>query len=108
MGLLEDKVKSKRLEQKDLAAKRLKLLKRDLEVAAASPEGLNLMRWIFNMTGYSKILITGNTQTGDIQDRGTLYNNARRSIWLEIRQLLPKRILKKIEYENLNLNVEEL
>ncbi len=108
MGVIENKIKSKREEQKDLANKRLILLKRDLEIATASPEGLNLMRWIFDLSGYSKILIAGNTQTGEILDRGTLYNNARRSIWLEIRQLLPKRILRKIEYEKLNLNVEEL
>ncbi len=108
MGEIENKIKSKREEQRDLAIQRVRLLKRDLEIATASPEGLNLMRFIFNLSGYSKILITGNTQTGEILDRGTLYNNARRSIWLEIRQLLPKRILQKIEYEKINLNVEEL
>ncbi len=94
MGEIENRIKSKRAEQKDLAIKQRKLLKRDIEIAAASPEGLNFMKWVFNLSGYSKILITGSTQTGEILDRGTLYNNARRSIWLEIRQLLPKRILK--------------
>ena len=108
METIENKIKSKREEQNDLAIQRIKLLKRDLEIATASPEGLNLMKWIFGLSGYSKILITGNTQTGEINDRGTLYNNARRSIWLEIRQLLPRRTLKKIEFEKLNLNVEEL
>ncbi len=108
MGAIENRIKSKRAEQKELTNKKLKVLKRDLELATASPEGLNLMKWIFNLTGYSKILIVGNPQSGDIHDRGTLYNNARRSIWLEIRQMLPKRILKKIEFEKLNLNVEEL
>ncbi len=108
MGVIENKITSKRAEQKELAIKQRKLLKRDIEIAAASPEGLNLMKWVFGLSGYSKILIVGNPQTGDIHDRGTLYNNARRSIWLEIRQMLPKRILKKIEFEKLNLNVEEL
>ncbi len=108
MGEIENRIKTKRAEQKDLAIKQRKLLKRDIEIAAASPEGLNFMKWIFGLSGYSKILITGNPQSGEILDRGTLYNNARRSIWLEIRQMLPKRILKKIEYEKLNLNVEEL
>ncbi len=108
MGTIGNKIKAKRAEQKDLANQKLKLLKRDLEIAIASPEGLNLMKWIFSLSGYSKTLIVGNPQTGDIHDRGTLYNNARRSIWLEIRQMLPRRILKKIEYEKLNLNVEDL
>ncbi len=108
MGEIENRIKTKREEQKELADKRLALLKRDLAIAVATPEGLNLMRWIFDLSGYSKILITGNTQTGEILDRGTLYNNARRSMWLEIRQLLPRRVLQKIEYEKINLNVEEL
>ncbi len=108
MGKLEKQIQTKRVKQKELADKQIKLMKRDLAIATASPEGLNLLKWIFDLTGYSKILIVGNPQTGDIHDRGTLYNNARRSIWLEIRQLLPKRVLKKIEFEKLNLNVEEL
>ncbi len=108
MGLLEAKLKTKKAEQKDLVIKQQKLLKRDFEVVAASPEGLNVMKYIFNLSGYSKVLIVGNPTTGDVHDRGTLYNNARRAIWLELRSFIPTRILKKIEYEKLNLNVEEL
>ncbi len=108
MGVLEAKLKVKRAAQKDLAAKQLKLLKRDFEIGTASPECLNIMKYIFGLSGYSKVLIVGNPTTGDVHDRGTLYNNARRALWLEIRQLIPKKTLKKIEYEKLNLNVEEL
>ncbi len=108
MGVLERRIKAKHDAQNDLAKKQAKLLKRDIAIAMASPEGLNLMRWIFGLTGYSKKIIVGNPQTGDIHDRGTLYNATRRQLWLEIRQLVPVRILKKIEYEKLNLNVEEL
>lgn len=108
MSSLRKKLIEKKEIQKELAAKKTKLLKRDAGIATASPEGLNFMKYIFGLTGYSKILIVGNPATGDIHDRGTLYNNARRSLWLEIRQLIPRRTLKKIEYEELNLNVEEL
>ncbi len=108
MGILEAKLKAKKETQLELAAKRLKLLKRDFEIATATSEGLNVMKYLFNLTGYSKILIAGNPTTGDVHDRGTLYNNARRSIWLEIKEMIPIRTLKKIEYEKLNLNVEEL
>ncbi len=108
MGILETKIKVKRVQQKELSVKKLRLLKRDIEIATASSEGLNLMKWIYDLSGYSKILIAGNPQIGLNVLEGTLYNNARRSIWLEIRQLIPRRILKKIEYEKLNLNVEEL
>ncbi len=108
MSDIETRIKMKRAAQKDLAGKQLKLLRRDFEIVAASPEGLNVMKYIFNLSGYAKVCIVGDPSTGDIHDRGTLYNETRRSIWLEIRQLLPTRHLKKIEYEKLNLNVEEL
>ncbi len=107
METLEKKIKEKRRTQTDLLAKKIKIIKRDVEIATATPEGLNLMRWIFDLCGYSKVLIAGNPKVGlDVKD-GTLYNNARRAIWLEIRQLVPRRTLKKIEYDKINFNVEE-
>ncbi len=108
MGILETKIREKRTQQIELSNKKLKLLRRDIEIVTASPEGLNLMKCIFNLSGYSKILIAGNPEIGLSVLEGTLYNNARRSIWLEIKELIPKRTLKKIEYEKINLNVEEL
>ncbi len=105
---IQQRINLKNAKQKEELAKKLKLLKRDICVAIASPEGLNLMRWIFDLTGYSKILIVGNPQTMEINASGTLYNDARRALWLEIRRMIPAKQLKKIEYEKLNLNVEEL
>ncbi len=102
------KANAKKIVQKDLSAKQIKLLKRDFAIATATPEGLNLMKYIFNLSCYSKILIAGNPEIGLNVLEGTLYNNVRRAIWLELRQLIPVRTLKKIEYEKLNLNVEEL
>ncbi len=108
MKSIRDRQKAKLEVRKELAEKQIKLLKRDIEIATASPEGLNLMKWIFDLTGYSKINIVGNPTTGDILGKGTFYNVVRRSLWLEMRQLIPVRTLKKIEYEKLNLNIEEI
>ncbi len=108
MEKLEARLQAKRKEQKESAVKQMRLIKRNVEIAAASPEGLNLLKWIFDLSGYSKVLIAGNPQIGLNVLEGTLYNNARRSLWLEIRQLIPARTLKKIEHEKLNLNLEEL
>ncbi len=108
MGRLETKLKEKKAIQIDLAVKQGKLLKRDFEIAVATPEGLNVMKYLFDITGYAKALIAGNPQIGLNVLEGTLYNNARREIWREFRQWIPKRTLKKIEYEKLNLNVEDL
>ncbi len=105
---IREKIDLKNAKRNEEVAKKLKLLKRDICVAIASPEGLNLMRWIFDLTGYSKVLVVGNPQTLDVHTVGTLYNEARRSLWLEIRKMIPIKQLKKIEYEKLNLNVEEL
>ncbi len=108
MGRLDAKIKERKKEQEDLAAKQRKLLKRDYAIVAASPEGLNVMKHIFNLSGYSKNLIVGNPSSGDILSKGTFYNIVRRATWVELRQLIPVKSLKKIEYEKLNLNVEDL
>ncbi len=105
---LEARVKAKTAKQKEKAEKELKLLKRDIAIASASPEGLNMMKWIFDLSGYDKTLVVGNPQTLDLHTVGTVYNEARRGLWLQIRKMLPRRTLKKIEFDKLNLDVEEL
>ncbi len=102
------KVESDKAKARLELANKLKLLKRDIAIATASPEGLNLMKWVFGLSGYSKTTIIGNPQTLDINLAGTLYNATRRAIWLEIRKMIPTRTLKKIEFEKLNLDVEDL
>ncbi len=96
---LNSKVEEKQKSTLDREREKLGQLKQCVAIAASSPEGLVAFRHIMTMCGYNKSIVSGNPATGDIYDRGTLYNAARENIWKELRQLIPIKARKKIEYE---------
>jgi len=75
-----------------------KELREDFAAVGATVEGRNVLRYIMDECGYQRVSIVGNTANGDIHDRGTLYNEARRNLYLDIRKLIPVRQLKQIEF----------
>lgn len=66
---------------------------------ANTDDGQTLLRWLFAQTGYNQASITTKTDT-DISALGTIYNEARRNIWVELKPLLPVEAQIKIEYPN--------
>ena len=68
----------------------------------AKDTGIIIIRHLMDLCGYQKVSVVGNPATGDIQDRGTLYNEARRNLYLEIRRLIPLRYLRQIEHKAAN------
>ncbi len=105
---IEAKIDRKRAKDKQKAEERNKLLMRDFAICSNTPEGLNILKFIFNMSGYSQDLLAGSKTTGEILDKMTFYRNVRRTIWLELRKMIPVNMLKKIEFEKINLDTEEL
>lgn len=85
----------KRIEQERV----LNVLKRSFTHVANSPDGIIVLRHIMEQSGWDTDLIVGDPTTGDIHDRGTLFNVARRSLYKHMRNLIPVRALKRIEYE---------
>jgi hypothetical protein len=82
-------------------------LKEDLAVTFGTPAGRRTLAYIRDICGFSKSCVGGNPQLGmDIKD-GTLYNAARQSIYLELRQLIPVRILKPVEFNDKEV-IEEI
>lgn len=82
------------IEKQELAQKKLK---EAFIETAGSPYGKLVLRWLMQECGFKAVSIVGNPQTGDIQDRGTLYNEARRNIWITMRQRIPTKLRNKIE-----------
>ncbi len=80
-------------------ANELKGLRRTIAVAASNAEGIIMLRHIFSMCGYDKFSITMNPESQELNTQATIYNEARRNIWLEFRNLIPVKARKKIEYE---------
>ena len=91
--------KAKKLKQ----GNELKGLRKVIAVATSSAEGIIFARHIFRMCGYDKHSITMNPESQELNLQATIYNEARRNIWLELRNLIPVKARKKIEYEQTKL-----
>lgn len=81
---------------------RAKSLRMDFALTFSTPEGRRVLKWIIQESGYQKSNVGGNPQLGMDVLQGTLYNAARQSLYLEMRQLIPAETLKLIEYENIS------
>ena len=98
MTLIRSERAKKIEEQKLKLAKRTSQLKDIFSEVCATAEGILAFRYVMEICGYQQVSITGDPATGDIQDRGTLYNEARRNVYLELRKIIPNQFLKKIEF----------
>jgi len=77
----------------------LRGLRKCISVASSNAEGIIMLRHIFGMCGYDKHSITMNPESQELNTQATIYNEARRNVWLEFRNLIPVKARKKIEYE---------
>lgn len=81
--------------------RRAKQLRFDFAITFSTPEGRRVLQWIIKESGYGKSSVGGNPSIGMNVLEGCLYNEARKSIYLELRQLVSSEILKQVEYENI-------
>lgn len=81
--------------------RRLKSIRMDFAICFGTPEGKRVLKWIFTQSGFGQSQIGGNPQLGMDVLQGTLYNNARESLYIEMRKLTPHEILKQVEFENI-------
>lgn len=65
------------------------------------PYGAKALKIIMDICGYEGYTVTQNPQTQEINVTATLYNDARRSIWVDIRNLLNKDNRRKVETEDI-------
>lgn len=80
--------------------RQVKNLRIDFAVTFGSPEGHRVLKWIIQESGFNKNNVGGNPALGMDVLQGTLYNCARGSLYLEMRQFIPAETLKLVEYEN--------
>lgn len=64
---------------------------------AKTDSGIEYIRYIRDICGFEKLSISMNPISGEISERNTIYNEARRSVYLELRKYFPKKLLAKIE-----------
>ncbi len=87
-----------RMKRKEIQTEDFNKLRKSFSEVFAGEAGENALKHIKNMCGYDKSSIVIDTRSGEINDRATLFNEARRVVYLEIRRFVDSEILKKVEY----------
>jgi hypothetical protein len=72
-------------------------LKGDFARVCATEEGQAVMRFLLLLTGFQDFLTCVDTHTNELQPLNTIYNEARRNLWLTMRQYIPHENLISIE-----------
>jgi hypothetical protein len=65
------------------------------------PGGAKALKILMDICGYDGYTVTQNPQTQEINIMATIYNDARRGVWIDIRNLLTKENRRKIENEDI-------
>jgi len=74
-------------------------LKRAFNTTAETPAGLMVLRYLMRDCGFGQTSLVMNPQTFEINTVGSVYNEARKDVYIRIRKLLSKENLRKIELE---------
>ena len=82
----------------DEAIKYLNNLKKDISKICDTPEGIRVFRHFALSSGMFKSSIVLNKESHEINLNSTVYNEARRNLYLEFRTLFERKHLIKIEY----------
>lgn len=94
----EEKIKEKRAAIQEATRKR-KEIKEMYNMVFATPEGLMVLRDISELAGHNQTSVIVDPTTGEINIDSTVYNEARRNLYLQIREHVRPSILKKVEFK---------
>lgn len=75
-----------------------KQLIRDINHIAATAEGRNFLRWLQMICGFSLTSITIPQGQAEISMINTLYNEARRNVYIKVREHIRSDLLREYEY----------
>lgn len=82
-------------------------LKKDISMTFATSHGMRTLRWLMNQCGYQTPSVTVNRETGELLTECTIYNEARRGLYLDLRQLVSLKTLIKVENQGLVQDEEQ-
>lgn len=96
MGKGTEKLKSEVKAQQTAFKEQMKKREEMFQVICAMPEGIELLREIMQRSGFiNKNVVTSTDMS--IDPYSMVYNEGRRSIYLELRNGIPKSAISKIE-----------
>lgn len=74
-----------------------KKLEQDMTRVCATDSGRNVLRYLMSECGFHNASIVADQQSGEINPLGTVYNEARRNLWLKLRKLMSREHLIAVE-----------
>lgn len=97
----------KKQENKEQIRKQRIQLMRDLSETFSTTAGRRTLRFLMEQCGYQKYNTFENGETGDLLVQSMLFNEARRGLYLDLRQFIPQEILIAVENQGLGDDPEE-
>ncbi len=83
--------------KKQMEADRKRLLSAVARITSKE-DGRTLIRWLMKQCGFTSSSVVVNPETSEVALQSTLYNEVRRGVYLELRNMIPKKQLMKIEF----------
>lgn len=68
-----------------------------IQRACSTPDGKILLHYLMTECGYQKNSVQGSTATGEFLETNTMYNEGRRDLYLNLRNLIPPETLAAVE-----------
>lgn len=73
-------------------------MKKVVEAVLLTDSGKELFRFLHNICGYPLSSLVVNSKDGEISPNGTTFNESRRAVYIQLRNLAPIELLREIEY----------
>lgn len=105
---LSDAQRTAKQDEVDKRNREIALLKKDLNDTFATGSGRRTLRFLMDMCGYQRPSIIADPQSGNPLIDGTIYNEARRNLYLSIRKYIHKDILTAVENEGLEQDQQDI
>jgi nitrogen fixation/metabolism regulation signal transduction histidine kinase len=102
----EDKDSAKKKYMEAVAAEHDKM-KKAVEAVSATEAGKEFLRFLHRICGYAEVNLVVNRQTGEVDTVATTYNECRRGVYIQVRNLVPVEVLKQIEFPSTNETEEK-
>ena len=68
-----------------------------LDAILKTEEGRTVIKYLFDISGYNKTSIAGDRRNGDVLTNATIYNEARREIYIRLRGWASPELLGPVE-----------
>jgi len=85
-------------EAKEIAKKeQAKIHARKINQAYSTADGRYALKWLMELSGYQVPSVVVDPQSGEVQVQSTIYNEARRNLYITVRRCVNSNVLASIE-----------